>query len=226
MGSETKTTFFSYSFWCPPLYVFALLNLSPSTLFIEAHENYQKRSWRNRAQIIGPHGLQKLSIPLEKGKNNKMPIQSVRISNEEDWQTHHLRTIQTNYQSAPYFEHYFPLVENLYSKDYIHLWDWNWTWTQFWIQNLDFPVQLSHTLQFGQPEGSIDIMSSRLHQNINQKLNNSFWYPQVFEDELGFIREVSIMDALFCAGPETRSYLKTYFSPTFVPNIAPPIEPL
>lgn len=222
MTSNTAITFYSYSFWCPPLHVFALLNLGSSTLFVEAHENYQKRSWRNRAKILGPQGPQNLSIPLEKGKNNKMPIQSVRIANSEEWQNSHLRAIRTNYQSAPYFEHYFPLLENLYLEKYTYLWDWNWKWTLFWIQTLDFPVQLEYTSQFGQPEGSIDITSKQTHQRIKNELNTSFWYPQVFEEQLGFIREVSILDALFCAGPETRSYLKTYFSPTFAPNFIPP----
>ncbi|MFT6000059.1 MAG: hypothetical protein ACI81P_002519, partial [Neolewinella sp.] len=48
--------------------------------YTEAHENYQKGGWRNRCQIAGPNGVQLLSIPLEKGKHQKKPIQEVRIS--------------------------------------------------------------------------------------------------------------------------------------------------
>ena len=42
---------------------------------LEAQENYQKGSYRNRCHILGANGLQRLSIPLVKGKNNQQNIQ-------------------------------------------------------------------------------------------------------------------------------------------------------
>lgn len=182
---------------------------------MEAHENYQKRSWRNRAIIMGPNGKQTLSIPLEKGKNNKMPIRSVRISTNENWKTRHLRTLQTNYQSAPYFEHYFPKIEKIYGRDYQFLWDWNWTWTRYWLDTFHLSIELDKTDCFGGAPSSIQIMDDKNKKYIFNSLNSEFWYPQVYEDKFEFTPLVSIIDALFCAGPETRSYLKSFFTSTF-----------
>lgn len=214
MKSSTLT-YYSYSFWCPPLYVFALMNQAPGLLKLEAHENYQKRSWRNRTIVMGPNGKQTLSIPLEKGKNNKMPIQSVRISNTEDWKTQHLRTLQTNYQSAPYFEHYFPKIEMLYGRKYNFLWDWNWSWIRYWLEIFDFSIELGKTDRFGGVSPSFHILDSKNKNYIYKFFNSEFWYPQVYEDKFRFTPSVSIMDTLFCAGPETRSYLKSFFTSTF-----------
>lgn len=48
-------------------------------IIIEAHEHYQKRSWRNRYYIGSNQGAVSMSIPLNK-ENKSMPIQEVNIS--------------------------------------------------------------------------------------------------------------------------------------------------
>ena len=70
-------------------------------IVVEACENYQKGSLRNRCFIAGPNGVQRLSIPLEKGKHRQMPIRDVRIAYDEPWQRQHWRSISTAYGNAP-----------------------------------------------------------------------------------------------------------------------------
>lgn len=211
MAAIEKKIIYSYSFWSPPIETFALLNQSGSKLCIEAQENYQKRSWRNRTIIMGPQGRQLLSVPLKKGKNNKMPIRSVKISQDEDWKRLHLKTIQNNYQSAPYFDHYFPKVVEQYQKNYRFLWNWNLDWIHFWKENLDFRFRVEKTDTFGSPEGAFKANDEKERNSLELHCMKSFWYPQVFEEEHGFAKNVSIMDMLFCTGPETRSYLNDFF---------------
>jgi len=184
---------------------------------IEAQENYQKRSWRNRALILGPQGPQRLSLPLEKGKNHQMPIREVKLAGRDDWRIEHLKTIQTNYQSSPYFEHYFPFIEELYARTEDSLWSWNEAWSTFWLRTLGFEVNRQFTMDFrcGSAFAGIPIWDQKVLRQIRQYYSKDFWYPQVFEYKYGFQREVSIMDALFCAGPETRSYFNTYYKESF-----------
>ena len=59
------------------------------TIVLEAHENYQKGSYRNRCHILGANGLQRLSLPLAKGKNNQLNIREVQLSHEQDWPRQH-----------------------------------------------------------------------------------------------------------------------------------------
>ena len=64
--------------YLPPVSWMALAWQS-KTLWLEACENYQKGSYRNRCHIAGPNGIQRLSVPLEKGKHQQTPIRQVRM---------------------------------------------------------------------------------------------------------------------------------------------------
>ena len=104
--------------WCSAFW-------NASQVVIEACEHYQKGSLRNRAYLAGPNGIQRLSIPLLKGKHQQTPIREVRISYHEQWQRQHWRTISTAYGNAPYFEHYAGELHRFYEKEYEFLFDYN-----------------------------------------------------------------------------------------------------
>ncbi|NJN78366.1 MAG: WbqC family protein [Saprospiraceae bacterium] len=89
----------------PPLAYFSVL-LKHEKVWIEQFENYQKGSYRNRCHIATANGLLRLSIPLEKGKNNQTCIKEVKIHNDTNWQIQHWRAIKSAYGNAPYFEYY------------------------------------------------------------------------------------------------------------------------
>ena len=58
------------------------LELSPSVVYIEACENYQKQSYRNRCRFYAADGVQTLSFPIvHEGGTHKIPISAIRI----DW---------------------------------------------------------------------------------------------------------------------------------------------
>ena len=51
------------------------IELSPSVVYIEACENYQKQSYRNRCRFYGADGIQALSYPIiHEGGTDKLPI--------------------------------------------------------------------------------------------------------------------------------------------------------
>ena len=56
------------------------LELSPSVVYIEACENFQKQSYRNRCRFYAADGVQTLSFPIkhEDGTHNH-PINEVKV---------------------------------------------------------------------------------------------------------------------------------------------------
>ena len=44
---------------------------------IEAHEHFQKGSYRNRCHIAGANGIQVLSVPLRREKDGAIPAESL-----------------------------------------------------------------------------------------------------------------------------------------------------
>lgn len=164
-------------------------------LVLEAHEHYQKGSWRNRCEIAGPNGRQLLSVPLVKGKNSKMPIRDVRIAYDEPWQRQHWRSIRTAYGSAPFFEHYAHELFAFYEKKYIFLFDFNLELIEFvLLQKMKWPGSVAETRAY-QPFSPTP--AAPLPR-----------YPQVFEDKNGFLPDLSVLDLLMCAGKNGLDYLR------------------
>lgn len=79
---------------------------------------YDKRGWRNRNQIKTPGGKQWLTIPVySRGAQiEHLPIDSIRMVWEKPWNQDHLKSILFAYKKAPFFEQYFPLLEQLYGQ--------------------------------------------------------------------------------------------------------------
>jgi len=164
-------------------------------IVVEACENYQKGSLRNRCFIAGPNGVQRLSIPLEKGKHRQMPIRDVRIAYDEPWQRQHWRSISTAYGNAPYFGHFAGELAPFYEKRYAFLFDYNLDLLTFILKKkLGWAGDIRLSEQYGAP-GRLEGFALRR-------------YPQVFEEKHGFLPDLSVLDLLFCCGKHGEAVLR------------------
>ncbi|HMO39672.1 MAG TPA: WbqC family protein [Saprospiraceae bacterium] len=199
--------------YLPPVQYFASLARAPVVL-LEAHEHYQKASYRNRAHIAGANGVLRLSVPLEKGKNEQQPIREVRIAHHERWQALHWESIRSAYGNAPFFLHYADVLAPFYQQKYTWLWDWNFDLLQLLLSacQLQIEVQLSDAYYSTPPPHLLDLRNAIHPKTQRQQPEPAFKptrYPQVFEEKQGFLPNLSILDLLFCTGPETAPILKT-----------------
>lgn len=179
---------------------------------IEQYENYGKGSYRNRCHIVGANGILVLSIPLEKGKNQRMPIRDVRISYADNWQKLHWQSIQSAYGNAPFFEFYVDDIRSHYEQKTPFLFDFNWKLLNSLVEILGLDTSLIQcTSTFEKtPSGGLDFRNGISPKPKQQVLDKAFTprtYPQVFSEKHGFLANVSVLDLLFCAGPESLRYL-------------------
>jgi len=184
-------------------------------LWLEACENYQKGSFRNRCHIAGPNGLQRLSIPLEKGKHQQTAIRDVRIANRDAWQTQHWRSIATAYGNAPFFEHLEADVAAFYNRQYRFLFDFNLEILEFILNWIACPVDIRLTTGYQEkaPNPLLDLRNA-----ISPKATTPpGWfraevYPQVFLERHGFLPDLSALDLLFCCGKQSGWILQQAYS--------------
>ncbi|MBK7873195.1 MAG: WbqC family protein [Saprospiraceae bacterium] len=200
----------------PPVQYFTKL-LHYDTIYIEAQEHYQKGSYRNRCEIAGANGILRLSIPLEKGKNEQQSIQEVRIAYHEPWQAHHWESIQSAYGNAPFFLHYADNIQPFYEKHYTLLWDWNWDLLKTIAQLVGIQSDIKFTNEYQKiaPPEMLDIRNAihpKAHRRQHDNCFKAIRYPQVFEEKHGFLPNLSILDLLFCTGPEALSILHSSFA--------------
>ena len=169
---------------------------------IEVHETYQKRTMRNRANILTANGPYRLSVPLKKGKTQSK-ITDTKISFDEDWQTLHLKHLRSAYGSAPYYEHYIDEIKELIENCPELLIELNFNILNF-FKNLGYCKSWGLTSSYSPIiiEKGLDYRNDKIESWEEQRQ-----YHQVFDSKFGFINELSSLDLLFNVGPEGRSYL-------------------
>lgn len=178
---------------------------------IEAHEHYQKGGMRNRCLIAGPNGIQRLSIPLLKGKNQQLSIREVRIINDEPWQRQHWRSIRTAYGNAPYFEHYAGDLERLFGKKTTFLFDYNLEWLVWLTEKMGIKSLVEHTGHFVPPMATPPDFRG-FSQLTDDGIFRPAPYAQVFQERHGFLPGLSGLDLLLCCGKHSVEILEKSWS--------------
>lgn len=196
-----------------PSIPFLSLAQKSGTCWLETKENYQKGSFRNRAHIATANGLQRLSIPLRKGKNEQLPIREVEIAYEEPWQKQHWGAITAAYSKSPYFEFYVDYLESLYNQQIKWLFDWNYAILEFLVDALRLDIEWRFTETYEKeylPEEVLDLRDQLKPKSLPEITKNHLrtgTYRQVFQEKHGFIPNLSSLDLLFCTGPEGSVFL-------------------
>ena len=199
------------------------IELSPSVVYIEACENYQKQSYRNRCRFYGADGIQALSYPIiHEGGTHKLPISQIRIDWSTPWLQQHERAIVSAYRTSAYFEYYqdelFAIMESRPER----LLDLNMALLRFFIEKTGLAVDLRLTAEFTKDgvqtsDDGTSVICKDLREVIHPKRPDTILkdlrlekpYFQVFARKHGFQSDLSIMDLLFNEGPDSILYLKT-----------------
>lgn len=184
--------------------LFQFLNIE-----FEVYESFQKMSFRNRMVLAGSNGLVTLSVPLEKGRDQKQPIRDIRISYYLPWQQQHWRTIESCYNRSPFYEFYRDGLERIFISRPVYLLDLNRDIQEWLWKVLKVPANFSETSSYQTqiPDNTLDARNRWMPKNF-QSDDGSLRYRQVFEDRIGFQPNLSILDLLFCMGPSAHSLLK------------------
>lgn len=184
-----------------------------SNIQFEQYESYQKMSFRNRCMIVGSNGLINLSVPLEKGRNQKLLMKDVRISYSENWQGQHWKSIFSCYGNSPFFEFYEESLRKLFETRQTFLMDLNWETFEWVTKRLKFEVQMERTDQY-LLEAADNCFDARnlFKPNIYDQVKEIVTYQQVFEDRIGFKPNLCVLDLLFCNGPGSRSLIMSNHS--------------
>ena len=202
------------------------LELTPSVIYIEACENYQKQSYRNRCRLYAADGVQDLNIPVvHEGGTHKLPISEIRIDWSKAWLQQHERAIISAYRTSAYFEYYMDEFFAIYAEKPEKLIDLNTSLLRFMLDKTGISAEIRFTSEFSRDgitfsapgdNPTKEIHCTDLREVIHPKRPNSILadlklekpYFQVFAQKHGFQSDLSAIDLLFNEGPDGLGFVK------------------
>ena len=216
--------------FCPPLAYFALLSrdmtlspdrVSPSEVWLEACERYQKQSYRNRCYILAGDGVQMLQVPVV--HSARMGIREVQVDWSTPWLVRMQRAMDAAYYTSAYYEYYRDDLFAVMDRRPMLLWDWNLSLLRFLAERAGVACTLRETTSFAVPEGAAGVAATAespggddyryvIHpkrpDTVLRDLGLERPYYQVFSDRFGFTPGLSVLDLLFNEGPDAILWLK------------------
>ena len=189
----------------PPIEYFAIL-ARYSSVYVEACENYQKQSSRNRCRCYAENGAQALNFPVKhRGGSFNIPIREIEVDYSTPWVRKTLRCIDSAYYSSAYYEYYRDELASILESQPRTLWELDLSVIDFFKRKIGLATELLPTEKF-------DPLCEEIHpkrpNTILSDLGLSREYYQVFAPRHGFIPGLSVMDLLFNEGPASIDYLR------------------
>jgi hypothetical protein len=204
----------------PPLAWFALaakdMTLSPdrvlpSLVLLEACENYQKQSYRNRCYILAGNGVQMLQVPVVHSASSA--IRDIRVDYSTPWVLRTERALDAAYQTSAYYDYYRDELFALLEARLALLWELNLGTIRFLLNNTRIACELQPTREFSLPNTTLEDYRFVIHPKKPDAVLDSLGlarpYYQVFRDRMGgFTPGLSCLDLLFNEGPNSILWLK------------------
>lgn len=203
----------------------------PGVFVIRDDCQFVRKDFQNRNRIRTPYGWMWLQVPVVESMS---PIRDIEIASgkkvngRENWVKFHRRMIWNNYRRTPFFDKFYPGIDEIYSNAGDNLSDFNVTMIKYLAAcfGLDVRVVLASSLRIKSSVASETLaeISESVGADIyvsgpggREYLDTSFFrgkaevifqdyvhpvYPQRF---LGFQSHMSAIDALFNIGRLPRS---------------------
>ncbi|GAA6325628.1 WbqC family protein [Fusobacterium ulcerans] len=211
--------------------VFDMMNKVDIFVFFE-DVDFTKRDWRIRNKIKTPEGEIWLTIPVKKASRGTK-IHEIQISQEENWQEKHYKTITQYYKKARYFEEYKWLLDKIYlEKKWENLSEFNIFSNILIAKELGIKAEFINSKDLktsGTKDDKLIEICEKLGGNYylsgpaakdyinNEKFKNKninlayikYEYPEYKQLYGEFNHYLSIFDVLFNCGKDTQDYIFT-----------------
>ena len=207
-----STTYFGPVWW------YSLLHRA-DTVYIEACESYQKQTLRSRCTIGSADGPLTLTVPVSYGAaeggvgQRSREVGDMLVSDHGQWRHLHWQALVSAYRDTPFFCYYADDLHPFFERrDWSTLWQLNEAAMQTLCRLMGLQPNIAYTTAYTPPDSLPDgVTDLRTRRGTQDTAWPPFWSPrpywQPFLCRRGFMPGLSVLDLLFCMGPEARLYL-------------------
>ena len=176
-------------------------------VYIDITSVYNKSQKLNRYYISSANNVNMLTLPLTEGREQKKPINELRLFNDAAWQHQHWKSLASAYAKAPYWEYYKDSLAILFHTKYDLFADFctdsiNWCARQ---------LSLSTAFVRQAPIEACARFTAITPAYRNPAIPFPTYY-QLFEDKIGFQPNISLLDLLMSEGKHASLWLKQHHS--------------
>lgn len=201
-----NSAIFSSYYLAPIEFYYHLTQLDNIT--IDVNEHFVKQTYRSRACILGPNGVQNLLVPLIHVKK-RQKVKDIKIAYAESWQKVHWKSLEAGYRRSPYFEYYEDHFYPFFHEEHKYLLDFNNVLQNKVLELIGLEANINFSDNYiSDAENAGDFRTTLTPKNKQADLTFPE-YIQVFGDRNPFAPNLSIVDLLFNEGPNSLNYLKT-----------------
>lgn len=217
----------------PPEYLpglsYCALMASVERFFVGECFQYSRQSYQNRARLRNPDGIQWITVPLIGGQFGQS-IREMNIDYSHNWRKKHLKALKFNYASAPFYEHYFPDLEIVFSQQPETLGELSISFLELIHSQLDLTCSLEATeatawevslsiasnpadAVVAESHGECQLLQSSDSKRIDEIAGAvqilSYEHPTYRQNFPGFESGMSVLDLLFMHGPDAQPILRS-----------------
>ncbi|MAJ50314.1 MAG: hypothetical protein CMB82_01710 [Flammeovirgaceae bacterium] len=183
-----------------------LINSKKVTL--EVTDYFLKQTYRNRCYIMGPNGIQMLTVPVHYHK--KLIFRDVTIDYNQNWIKDHRKALQAAYGKAPFFDYFYDLFDQVWVSKPTHILDLSMLMMTVCLKILQIDMSFNFTTIY-QQKVQKDVLD--LRDVISTKKfpeSRSFYRPIPYIQNFGsnFAPNLSIIDLIMCEGPNSINIIK------------------
>lgn len=171
-------------------------------IVFEQHEYFYKQQEINRFSILSANGKLELTVPVSKPFGSKTPICKILVSNQQDWRKNHLKSLESAYSSAPFYDYYAYDIERFLENSVSDLLSLNLASIELVGHWLDLVIPFQLTSSHEQTGDFIDYRKESFATTKTVPL-----YNQVFANKDQLIDQLSILDLIFNEGPMARNWI-------------------
>lgn len=214
--------------YLPGILFFNKVALSSAFMFV-GHCQYSQKSWQTRNRIRQGDKSIMLSVPVQKDFGQS--VNDTQII-EGNWRKKHLRSIQQAYYRSPYFDWYYPHLEQLIAHPFKYLGEMNMAiivtmldWLEIEttiLDSSDYPIEghktdmllsmcecarYDHYLSNEGARAYVDEYRMKDYEVTHHW--QIFEHPQYEQGHRDFIPNLSAIDLLFNEGPRAANIVRS-----------------
>jgi hypothetical protein len=196
---------------------------------------FTRRDWRTRNRIKTQHGLAWLTVPVHSKGRYLQLIQETRVA-DDGWASRHWATLESAYARAPFFRQYAPALETLYgsrqSSERVSDINLAFITAICGVAGITTPITWSTSyaappgrnerlVEICRKAGATDYLSGPsareylyegqfAEAGVRVSFADYGGYPEYPQVHPPFEHSVSMLDLLFCTGPDALKYMKRF----------------